>query len=134
MSGKYITTHFVDGEDPSTRLTVGRVDEPGSGGAYHHYRIVGMDHSTNPSYDDHYPMDHQEVLFQNGPIKEAGVNGVTQEALLAIVIDRLECFQAGPFASEYNAKALQYARYALEYLQLRTRDRIRRDVEGKSEA
>lgn len=30
-----------------------------------------------------------EILFQNGPIKEFGVNGITGEALAAIQIDRI---------------------------------------------
>jgi hypothetical protein len=36
-----------------------------------------------------------QALFQNGPIAEVGVNGVTHEVLLAIVADRLRSFQKG---------------------------------------
>jgi hypothetical protein len=74
------------------------------------------------------------IGFQNGPIKEFGLNGITQEALLAIVIDRLRSFQAGPFSSRYNAIALTKTEEALMWLQRRTVDRIRRGVEGFNKA
>ena len=74
------------------------------------------------------------VLFQNGPIQEAGVNGITQEALLAIVIDRLRSFQAGPYPSPENKMAMGFCELALEQLQIRTKNRLARGVEGKTEA
>lgn len=55
-----------------------------------------------------------------------------EEALLAIVIDRLRSFQAGPFPSPFNATALVRCQDALRLLQQRTRDRIARGVEGKT--
>lgn len=68
--------------------------------------------------------------FQNGPIKEVGINGVTHEALLAIVIDRLSAFQAGPYACLENHVALAHCEDALRCLHVRTRARIARGVEG----
>lgn len=100
------------------------MDEPGQGGAFHEYFI------SWPSKVDGLPENGVRVNFQNGPIKEFGVNGVTQEALLAIVIDRLECFQAGPFKCKANETALTASRLALWHLQTRTRERIARGVEG----
>ncbi len=70
------------------------------------------------------------ISFQNGPIKEVGVNGVTHEALLAILIDRLRSFQAGPYSNRANAIALTKMEEALMWLQQRTRERIKRGVEG----
>ena len=75
-----------------------------------------------------------QIMFQNGPIKEFGVNGLTQEALLAIIIDRLRCFQSGPFACHDNEIALDYCKEALFTLQKRTRERIARGVEGTNKA
>jgi hypothetical protein len=124
-----IETHKVDGDLPQNQLCIVVVDEPGAGGANHAYSITGFDDEGNPSL----PTEGHEgclVLFQNGPIKEAGLNGITQEALLAIVIDRLEAFQAGPFSSEDNAQALAHCHLALEALQTRTRKRLARGVEG----
>ena len=71
-----------------------------------------------------------ELPFQHGPIKEAGVNGITNEVLLAIVIDRLEFFQKGKFANVYNGSALSHIVDALEILEQRTREREARGVEG----
>ena len=70
------------------------------------------------------------VLFQNGPVKEAGINGCHQEDLLAIVIDRLKCFQGGDFACEENEQALNYIRGAMRVLNERTKARQERGVEG----
>lgn len=74
--------------------------------------------------------DAGRIEFQKGPLKEAGLNGISDEALIAIVIDRLEGFQAGRFLSEYNANALRGLREALASLQKRTSDRESRGVEG----
>jgi hypothetical protein len=72
------------------------------------------------------------IIFQNGPVSVDGngVNGITHEALLAILIDRLEGFQAGPYANPHNAKALNHLREAQTALQARTRERMARGVEG----
>lgn len=109
-------------------------DQPGSGGAHHRYDITGFDTENNQSAaaPDGYRASFSRliVLFQNGPIGELGVNGVTQEALLAIVAHRLECFQAGPYACEENAQALSHVHQALAILKGRTLARMKRGVEG----
>jgi hypothetical protein len=72
------------------------------------------------------------LSFQDGPVKEngEGVNGITHEVLLAILIDRLMGFQSGQYANDYNAKALTHLQVALDALHQRTRDREARGVEG----
>ncbi len=129
-----ITTHIVDGDSANHQLAIDAIDQPGQGGANHLYKITGFDTASNASdpFAGLYGKSavHSTVLFQNGPIKESGVNGVTQEALLAIVADRLQSFQNGPFACESNQKALDYTLLALSFLQDRTRTRIARGVEG----
>jgi hypothetical protein len=128
-----ITSHIVNPANDTIKIEV--TDEPGAGGANHRYKLSGMSLNQNASrITAEDPIAFLTVLFQNGPINERGVNGVTQEALLAIVADRLECFQAGPFASEYNAKALEHVKAAQESLLQRTRDRMARGVEGRSVA
>jgi hypothetical protein len=123
--------HVVEGDSANHQLDIGVLDEAGSGGASHFYVIAGFDTDTNPSRPA-WPasIDMLAVLFQNGPIKEVGVNGVTHEALLVILIDRLEGFQDGPFASSDNAEALYHLNLALRALQRRTKARIARRVEG----
>lgn len=100
------------------------MDEPGSGNACHAYRITNV-----AEVRDFY---HCHIRFQNGPILEAGVNGISNEALLAIVEDRLLGFQSGQFACRENAVALTKIQEALMWLQKRTRDRLARGVEGTS--
>ena len=72
----------------------------------------------------------QYIGFQNGPIKESGYNGNSHEALLAILLDRLEGFQAGPYASHDNQMALDFLQMARLVLHKRTMDRVARGVEG----
>ena len=101
-------------------LTVTAVDEPGSGGAHHHY-VIDCASNEDVAID---------IKFQNGPINEAGVNGLTHEVLLAIVADRLRSFQQGPFSTRYNALALTHIEEAQNWLNRRTIERMRRGVEG----
>jgi hypothetical protein len=116
------------------KLVISAVDEPGAGGANHLYEISGFDVHTNSSQlPDGAPIEGLYLTFQNGPIKEHGVNGITQEALLAIVADRLQSFQKGPFACEENENALRHVEAALAILQERTKARMARGVEGTSE-
>lgn len=56
--------------------------------------------------------------------------GITNEALLSIVIDRLEHFQDSKYQCEENAQALQHLNIALNALNERTRNRKLRGVEG----
>lgn len=70
------------------------------------------------------------IFFQKGPVKTHGVNGVTQELLLAVVQDRLENFQNSTFACEENAVALDHVKKALEAMKSRTKKRQERGVEG----
>lgn len=130
-----ITDHIVEGDSANHQLTIEVTDGPGQGGACHRYEISGFDTSTNHSdqYDSaqlNAGAQRCTVLFQNGPIKEFGVNGITQEALAAIIIDRLRSFQVGPFAGDYNARALQCFEGGLGWLRQRTKDRMARGVEG----
>lgn len=114
-----LTSHKVNGLNESIYIEV--LDAPGAGGACHQYRMT----CGNPAFVT-------DIAFQNGPIAEAGVNGISQEALLAIVEDRLLCFQAGPYACRENAIALTKIQEAMMWLQKRTRDRMARGVEGTS--
>lgn len=128
-----LTDHKVNAANDTLDITV--ADAPGSGGAHHRYVISGYDDAGNPSRGDACPSGpHLDVLFQNGPIGEAGVNGVTHEALLAILIDRLRCFQAGPFSCRENALALTKLEEARHWLNSRTKARVARGVEGTHKA
>lgn len=71
-----------------------------------------------------------KIEFQQGPVLLNGVNGVTNEALLAILINRTE-FLDGKFPCEENKWAIGWMKKALMALETRTARRIVRGVEGK---
>jgi len=112
-----LTSHIVN--PANDRLSIAVLDEPGHGGACHEYMIEAGEFAK---------MLH--VKFQNGPINEVGVNGVTHEALIAILCDRLKGFQSGPYSCEDNADALAALEFAQICLQKRTKARMERGVEG----
>ena len=127
-----ITSHKVNIANDQIKIEV--IDDEGAGGANHHYHITGFDTGSNPScpFMDRYgkPADHATILFQNGPIKESGVNGITQEVLLAICIDRLKSFQNGPYSCRENALALTKLEEAVMWLNSRTQRRVVDGTEG----
>lgn len=118
---KEITTHHINSFNES--LSVKAIDDPGFGNAHHEYRMY------IPGYGD--PVS--SIKFQNGSVKEAGINGVSNEALLAIVIDRLQCFQTSSFSCRENSLALTKLEEALHWLKHRTESRLQRGVEGTHE-
>ena len=72
------------------------------------------------------------LSFQDGPVLEDGngVNGITNEVLHAILIDRMRFLQAGEYPCRENALALTNIEQSLMWLHKRTRDREARGVEG----
>jgi hypothetical protein len=127
-----LNEHVVNPANDKIKIVVN--DQPGAGGANHRYEISGFDTNGNSSEEapDGYKTSYSKIvlLFQNGPIAQSGVNGITQEVLLAIVADRLRSFQAGPYACKENACALTKIEEAQHWLQQRTIARVRRGVEG----
>ena len=129
--GKY--KNFTQKETKMRELNIGTkehtkvvvMDERGPGNANHKYEIQPVDPTK------HFILG--SIRFQNGPIQENGVNGIHNEDLIAVVIDRLEGFQAGDYAHEANASAIASLRSALAILRSRTDERKARGVEGTSE-
>lgn len=116
-----LTSHKVNGLNESLRIEV--LDEPGSGNACHRYRIEPTIGNATGVL----------IEFQNGPLQENPPNGLSNEALLAVVEDRLKSFQAGPYSCRENAIALTHIQDAMHWLHHRTRERVARGVEGTSE-
>ena len=73
------------------------------------------------------------IDFQKGAVKEAGVNGVTNEALLAILIHRTNELNS-KFPCAENIIAVEHMLEALANFTARTKNRIGRGVEGKEVA
>lgn len=127
QTGRHVTSHKVNGLNEQIQIRV--QDEPGPGGASHRYCLYVPNDAVNEELNASLVT---EINFQKGPIAEAGVNGISNEALLAIVEDRLASFQSGPYACRENALALTKLQEAMHWLHHRTRERVARGVEGTS--
>ena len=88
---------------------------------YHHFTVKGSENQTIGNVD-----------FQQGPIKEVGENGLSERDLLEIVKYRLENFQKSPFACTYTGDAINSISNAIKFLDARTADRAKRNVEGRN--
>lgn len=114
--------------DKAITITCDDRDPTVGGNMSHQYTV------TWP-FDEKNPEGGQcNIKFQRGPIAEVGVNGLTNESLLAIVIDRLAGAQDGPFKCRENALAITKIEEASLWLAKRTLDRMARGVEGQSKA
>jgi hypothetical protein len=103
-----IHTHETNECNEAIRITADERDLK-NGNASHYYELRYPD-AVSPECTAAVG-----IKFQHGPIKEAGVNGITNEALLAVLIDRV---------------ALVHLKKALEAFTERTLNRIERGVEG----
>lgn len=112
-------------------VEVSALDGAGPGGASHHYRVDAYV-PAQTSDQETVSKAVVEIEFQKGPIKEAGVNGITDESLFAILIDRLQGFQKGQYSCRENACALTKLEESLMWLHKRTLNREQRGVEGTS--
>lgn len=136
-----ITDHRLNGLNEA--IEIHAIDRPGPGGANHVYTldVVGGAPASGGMVTT--------ISFQKGSIGEAGFNGLSIEAIVAIAIDRLRGFQhpnvyraegdphfdlnqRGQYACRENAMALTHFEEGLMWLQKRTRDRMARGVEGTS--
>jgi len=74
------------------------------------------------------------VSFQRGqPGLESSKPGATNEVLLAILIDRMEGFQDGPFRCRESAIVLTKLQECMHWLRHRADERARRGVLGKNQ-
>jgi len=96
--------------------------------APHHFFVCEAGLDVNDHSLDIKPL--AEFGFQEGPIKECGVNGVCNEDLIAMVITRLEHFQKSEFSCRDNAVCITKLEEALMWLRKRTMAREKRGVEG----
>lgn len=91
--------------------------------APHDFMVIKDDTSKEPVCHIH---------FQEGPVKENGINGVSNEDLIAMVIKRLKCFQDSDYYCAENQNTIGYLEDALIEMGKRTKKRIKRGVEGTS--
>jgi hypothetical protein len=99
--------------------------------APHHFAVIKSGLDYNDTSIDIPVLTY--VNFQEGPIKENGVNGVNNEDLIAMVITRLEHFQNSEYRCRENAVAITKLEESLLWLRKRTMGREKRGVEGTHE-
>lgn len=116
-----ITTHHTNDVNKALLLDADERD-PENGNASHLYAI-----RLPPNGGEARVVS---LPFQHGPIAEVGVNGITNEVLLAILIDRMQGFQSSKYACRENALALTHLEDASHWLEHRTKCRTQRGVEG----
>jgi hypothetical protein len=109
-------------EGPNTAVFA--LDPPADGGACHDYQIRAAKSGAVLA----------TIHFQKGPIGESGVNGIQHDDVLRILLDRLDGFQGGPYASAVNEVAAGHIGAALAADETRTRRRQRAGTEGTSKA
>lgn len=85
---------------------------------------------TSPAIPEPLRTVFAKIKFQEGPVKEFGINGCFIEDLLTIVIGRLEEYQRGGFPCRENEYAIYFCVQALIMLNKRTDERKKRGVEG----
>lgn len=119
---KLISDHEINPANASITIVA---DEPSQGNASHVYTVSAEDGTILGV-----------LRFQNGPITTDatggifGVNGLTHEVLLAIILDRLRGFQTSKYSTRENSLAITKLEEGLQWLHWRTRGRVARGVEG----
>ena len=100
---RHVTDHH-DGHGLNESVLI-TANELGPGGASHHY-VMAID-----------GVQVGRIQFQEGPRNESGsMPGVTEAALLAVLIDRLRGFQPGEYACRENAIQLTKLEEVLHWL------------------
>ena len=118
LTSKYTTVSYEDPDQMKFNVPHRFVVEP----SYEYVKSIGKQHEPIS------PLS--QIHFQEGTIKECGVNGVCNEDLIAMVIMRLEHFQKSEFACRDNAIAITKLEEAMLWLRKRTIARENRGVEG----
>jgi hypothetical protein len=73
-----------------------------------------------------------DIQFQQGPRDQPGSRpGVLDSVLLAVVLDRLQAFQAGPYPSRENAIIITKLEECLHWSRARADARAARGALGK---
>ena len=80
-----------------------------------------------------FPEARASLSFQNGTVPEVGINGVTNETVLAALIHRTRVLNA-KFPRRKNSLAITKMEEALMWFENRTAERQKRGVEGQHAA
>jgi len=75
---------------------------------------------------------HKEPITEGSTELRTVADGTTNEEVLEVLIDRMN-YLNGKFPCRENSIVITHLETALLWLEKRTRDRIKRNVEGKNE-
>jgi hypothetical protein len=95
--------------------------------APHHFEIVENMESQPPDQPDKLLC---KIDFQEGAIKDVGINGILDKDLIGVVLCRLQHFQNSSFATRENAIVITKLEEALMWMNKRNANRVMRDVQG----
>lgn len=127
MAARTIEGHH-DGHGLNEDIVIQSDDRDPNGGNSAHVYDLFMVEDPNA-----VPVQIGFIQFQHGPRGVKGSKaGATEAAILAILIDRLEGFQAGPYACGENTAQLLHLRIALALTKQRADERAARGVLGKN--
>lgn len=114
---RQIDTHH-DGHGLNESIQIHSDDADRSGAAHYYDGTI-----------DGRPIFH--IQFQQGPRNvEGSTPGATEAAILAVLIDRLQGFQAGPYSCRENAIQLTKLEEVLHWTKARADARAKRGVLG----
>ncbi len=83
--------------------------------AHHHYDIMAIDRDENT-------VDSFSIAFQKGPLEEVGPNGIMDEDLLVLLIDRFKGLQTSKYHCHEYTMALVHLKKAHHYLRYRAEE------------
>lgn len=111
-------------------IVVKTADVRASDGANHKYQVLVY---TNPLSEgvQQGPIATCDINFQDGGLSEVGPNGITDQALIAVVLDRVRGFNEGPYRCRENSVMITKLEEALMWDRKRADDRSMRGVEGE---
>jgi hypothetical protein len=123
--------HVCDDLNKCIKIEVADEADPKHGG-HHKYQIY---YHTLGSWGKGCKIEFQngspKIYDDKGNVINVNTTGTTNEAVLAVIIDRLRSFQNGKYPCRENAEALRHLEEAMFWLHARSNDRIRRGVEGE---
>ena len=146
---RHITVHRHPGDEINNLTHIEADDrDEGCGNASHTYLLTREDvfeeipatadgPADTSDWDGPTIKDHAELArieFQHGGRNtEGSTPGILDGALLAVVIDRYEGFQSGPFTCSENQEVLDHLYAALGVMKARIDKRNAQRVLGKNE-
>lgn len=99
------------------------------------YNIQVQEASRNLGYHEPNREDNVTfITFQKGNPEEYGVNGVTIESLLGVILEQFKFYREYQGYEDLNSeRAMQCIEKALYHLSNRTKERIQRNVYGTTQ-